>query len=253
METAFDLQHILFIVFSLAAMGVALFLIKRYCKTEKSLRIAVYVCAALVFATFIWNRISIAAIGITDERIPNARNLLPNAYCGLAGLTLLPFLLIWRKDWNHPIFHGTVFIAFLGGIVTLIFPSTTVGNGDTIIFATRTLSNLTYHALAMFAAILLMTINKFKPNWRLWWAVLLTMSVHVAAGALMLEYFDIPDAMFINRPFVPGTFLTWPVVGALSLLIYVVMGLIFEYSPKLVAKFSSKHKRQDAVDNQGNA
>jgi len=231
MEQGFDLQHILFIFIIFILVAVAVFLVKKFCKSERSLRIAVYISAALVLATLIWNRVSIAVIGVTDERIPDAVNLLPNAYCPLAGLLLLPALLLWRKDWNHPVFHGLMYIALLGGVLTIFFPATTIGNGDTIIFATRTFSNLMYHSLAMFVAILMLVTGKFRLNWRYWWAVALGMAVHIPIGLFMIQVFGIHDAMFINYPFVEGTIFTWWFVGIVLLGIYMVLAAIYEYVP----------------------
>jgi len=239
MEKAFGLSHILFLVFAIAAMAAGIILIKKYCKSEKSIRLATYIVAGLMLASLIWNRVSLAVLGWGTEPSPDPdwRNVLPAAYCPFVGLVIPFCLLLFRKNWSHPIFHCLLYVAFIGGLVTLVMPATMIGNGDTTIFATRTLSNLFYHGFAVFLPLLMLFTKTFKPNWRYWWAYLLGLCVQVTFGLFLMDTTGLYDAMFLTKPFVKDTPLSWWLVGILSTVIFFIVSLSYEYGPVLVRKF----------------
>ncbi|MCL2862092.1 MAG: YwaF family protein [Firmicutes bacterium] len=226
MNNAFELSHILFLVVALSLSIASLIVIKLFCKSQNSKNIVINVVAVTLFATLIWNRLSVA---ILNE---NMHQLIPDSFCTISALLLSTLTLILFKNRNHKIFHCVVYIAFIGGLVTIIYPVPAFANTGTI-FEQRTFSMLVFHTLMSFLAVLLIVTGEFKPNFRNWWCMLLGMCAYLTFGHFLAHAFNVDIQMEIYRPFVPNTILEWYVVGPLSLVIMLIISISCEYLPKL--------------------
>ncbi|MCL2540612.1 MAG: YwaF family protein [Firmicutes bacterium] len=232
----YDLQHILYIVISVVLTVAVLVLIKKFCKTDKSVKIAILAVAGVLLAVFVWNRISLAVIE------GDALKLMPYSFCSMTTL-LLALCTLFVKNKNHPVFHCIVYMAIIGPVLTLIFPSFIIGL-DPI----RTYSGMLHHSVALLLAILLIMYRQFRPDWKKWWALALGLCAYVTFGLFQIRALGFSDSMEINRAFVDGTFLWWYVVG--PMVVVGVTAIVFTYQlieKKIIAK-KAKLKTEEIQD-----
>ena len=236
MQKAFELSHILYMVFSIAIIIAVLIVIGKYCKTKRSKNIAIYITSALLLVVLLWNRISLAVLG-DKYNDPSALLLLPFSYCAFTNLFMPICAMIMYKNRNHNVFHCLVYISMIGGIATTIYPAMIVGVESTI-FATRTLSGMLHHSLGLFLALLLIVTREFTPNWRKAWCWLLGCCVIITFGLFQIQALGMENSMEISKPFIDDSkFFTWywggPTIGLGFVLAF---ALAYEYIPKFIKR-----------------
>jgi len=238
MEKAFELSHILYLVLLVPAMIVGLILIKKYCKTKKSVNIALAITAGTLFLIIILNRIGLAVWG-DKYNSPDIRLMLPFSYCSFTSYFLPIFVFALWKNRNHAVFHFLVYTAFLGGLAATIMPAQILNMpGDKNIFGLRTLTGLLHHTLGMFLALVLIVTNEFKPDWRKTWIWFLGCCVMITFGMFQIQALGMENSMEMNKPFIDGSkFFTWYWAGPLIGGGFVMSVALFcEYFPKWIAK-----------------
>ena len=225
----FGLSHILYAVITIIAMIVSLILIKKFCKSKRSQNIAIIITASLLLSFIIFNRISIATYS-NDWLL-----LIPTSFCGMTSLLFSIATLIFLKNHNHSIFHFFAYIAFVGGILTTITP-TFIGQASTI-FHTRTISGLVHHSLAMYLAILILVLGRFKPSIKKIHCFWLGLTAYMTLGLFLIHAIGVDDAMYINNPAATGIY--WYMVGAIVLGIHFIGLGVYELCKKKFANSKS--------------
>ena len=233
MENAFELSHILYLVFSFALIAAGIFLIKRYCTTKRSIEIATFAAAGALLFAIVWNRIAHAVVG------HDARQLMPYSYCSMTSLLLSIATLVFYKNRNHYIFHCLCYIGLIGPIAAVIFPGNILGV-DSTFFAQRTLTFFFHHSLLLFLSILLLATGQFKPDWRRWWCFILGLCFYITFGLFQIQALHMEHSMEINKPFIDDTFLTWYFTGTiLALPLMMIIACIYEYAPRYLKRKKS--------------
>jgi len=146
------------------------------------------------------------------------------------------------KNRNHPVFHCVWYLAIVGPILTLGYPSFIIGL-DSNIFGARTFTGMIHHSFALFLAILLLITCEFKPDWRKWWCLALGMCAYLVFGLFQIRALGFEDSMEINRSFVEGTILWWYLVGPIILVVMFVSTLSYEL---ILRKIKRKKNKPDS-------
>ena len=157
----FGWQHLLYLGIVIPLTIVGIFLVKRYCRSEKSKRI-VYWSTAIAILLFI----TITRVATTFINPLGWRNLVPSSIC-LISHTVLALAVLFLRNKNHGIFHGIVYIVILGATIVTFAPGALmVGdpNYTGTIFEVRAFFSLLYHSIGLFLAILLIVMGEFKPT-----------------------------------------------------------------------------------------
>ena len=224
----FGTEHIIFLVIFVILAVVSLILIKKFVKTEKTKMIIIKVLAALLLCAVVCNRICIS--------IKNSdwTSLIPNTFCGLDSLVLALALLIGRK--NNAVLHFVVYVGFVGGLVTLIYPDF-IENYPSI-FDPLSFSGLLHHAFTLYLCILVQVVGWFTPDYKKWKNLVIGFMAYITLGAFLMFVLDVNTAFYINSPILNGTPLTVWVLAPIFAVGYALYMLAYE----LIKRKIQKHK-----------
>ena len=215
----FGWQHLTFLAVAIVLGVLSIVLIKIFCKSERALSIAIKVYSALLLVFILANRI---LIGVRDKSFVS---FLPNTFCGIASLCFGICGLCAKKDSG--ILHWIVYCAFLGGLLTMIYPDF-IGQ-DKSIFFPLTITGLMHHTLAFFLSMLMFITGYIKPTIKRWHWLPLGLSLMMTYGQLLISLFGVGDAMYINEPLISGTIFSWYFTGLIFLALHLAFLLIMEW------------------------
>lgn len=220
MPKIFGWQHIVYLIVACALCIGAIFIIRKFCKTEKQQRLAIQIYSAILLVFILANRILIAAV--QQHRF---LAVIPNSFCGITSLCFAICGLCCKKD--DKFLHWIVYCGLLGGLLTMIYPDF-IGQAPSI-FYHLTITGLVHHTLAFFLGVTMISIGWFKPSLKRWAWLPLGLTSMMTYGQFLITTGIHSDAMYINEPLISGTPFTWWFTGILFLVLHIVMILIFEY------------------------
>lgn len=232
----FGWQHLTFLAVMIVLGGVSIILIKKYCKTEKSLSIAIKIYSSILLFFIIFNRISVAV------RDGKAIHFIPETFCGITSMTFSISGLFVKK--NSGILHLSVYCALLGGSLGMIYPNFMVARPS--FFYPVTISGLMHHVLMFFLALTMIVTGYFRPSLKKWAWLPLGLCVMLSYGQFLLSLSDIfqyKDAMFLTKPLLSGSPFTWWFCG----IVLIALATIVEVVVYLIDKKRIK-KQIDVVD-----
>ncbi len=235
----FGWQHLVFLGISIAILVVSIVLIKKFAKTDKSVKI-ILKCAALVhLATIVASRVSMA-VWLEDWM-----SLLPDSFCALSSV-LLPLGMLFglKKDSNY--FHFIVYLAFIGGVATIAYPSFI--DQDPSFFFGPTITGLLHHAMMVYNSALLFVCGYFTPTLKKWKCLPLGGACMMTYGIFLITALNEEDAMHIESPLIDDTPLTWYVVAVIAFAVSYIIMALFDYF--LVYKKAQKQKKKEQEDTQ---
>lgn len=228
-------QHIIYlIIFIIISVGT-LALIKLKVRREKTVDIIVKSVGGALLAIIIANRISL--IRFYDS----VWALVPNTVCGTTSLLFGLWTVFGKRD-SLP-FHFLVYIAFWGGLIASVYP-TFIGQNEYFTYF-PTLTGLMHHSISLYLSVLLVMTGYVKPKLNKFYAFPVGFCFLMVYGIFLLDALGdkIPDgAMYIFSPLVPGTFLTWYVVG--PALILGSLGLLCLWEKVLYPKILNKKSQR---------
>lgn len=222
----FGTEHIVFLVIFAVLSIVSLILIAKFVKTEKTKAIIIKVLAALLLCAVACNRISIAVLSNDWVR------LIPNTFCGLDSLVLSLALLFGKKD--NAVLHFVVYVGFVGGLVTLIYPDFI--ESYSTIFHPITFSGLLHHALTLYLTILVQVVGWFTPNYKKWKNLVIGFMAYITLGAFLIFVLDVNTAFYINAPILDDTPLTVWVIAPIFAVGYALYMLAYELIKRNIQK-----------------
>ena len=201
----FGSVHIIYLLITLPLSVLALFLGKKFAKSEKSQSIFLKSLAALLLIWIIINRLS-QVYRYDDVRW---EQIIPDSFCGMSSLVLSMAVLFGKK--NNPVLHFVWFLALIGGVITLGYPSF-LGQGPTI-FYLPTISGLLHHSFAIIVVVAVLMFDQIQITWRKWYYSLFGFTCYLTVGAFLMSVFKVSDAFHIVEPMLSGTPLTVWVVA----------------------------------------
>lgn len=214
MPEVYGIEHIVFLIISVVAVAIGIILVKKYIKTEKALRILTVVMAAVHLAWLLLNRFSVAFI-----KEKEALYVIPNTFCGFSSFTLPLAMLLLKKDNFH--YHSIGYLGLLGGVVTILYPDFIGQNAS--VFYLPTISGLMHHVLMVFNVLMLIVTGQFTPTIKKYHYLPLGLCVVMTVGIAEIDVLHFSGAMEIGSEFIPGTGLTWAVVGAMFLVLHLIV------------------------------
>lgn len=224
MPKVFGLEHILYVVIFLAFAVVSIVLILKYAKSEKQIFVIFKILGFIQLCLIVANRIAICFRNGEDFRY-----LLPDSFCGLVSLVIALTLIFGKKD--NIIFHFTHYIAFVGGMANIIYPSY-ISQGDSILYH-ATITGLLHHSMMVYIVILSILTKYFRPTLKKFYALPIGLVFCMLLGVFEIYVMGLPDAFQINTPLVSNTLFYWWFLGILIVpFSYLVMFLFDLYYKK---------------------
>ena len=230
----FGWEHLTFLAIFIVLAIVSLILIKKYAQTTKMQDIIVRCVAGLLFIFIVWNRISIA---ISHE---NAIYVIPDSFCGMSSLVLSLAVLCGRR--NNNVLHFVFYLAFVGGLITIIYPDF-IGQNPSF-FYPNTISGLLHHAFAFYLSILLLCVNWFTPNYKKWPNLVIGFLAYITLGTFLISVLNYDDAFYINNPILPNTPLTVWLLCVIFAVVYTIFMIVYEYCKR--KKQNTKNKNTNS-------
>ena len=150
--------------------------------------------------------------------------IIPESFCGMTSLVLSLAVLFGKKDNN--VLHFTWFLALVGAIITLVYPSFL--NQGPSVFYLPTISGLLHHSFALVMVVALLMYNQIHITYKKWYCSLFGFTAYFTVGAFQMSVFKFSDAFHIVEPMLSGTPLTAWVVAPIYIVGYSIVILIIE-------------------------
>ncbi len=203
----FGWQHLTYDAVVITLMVLGLIWIYRHVKSEKTARKMIRIIGIVLLISILWNRIAVCALR------DGFQFFIPSTYCGVTSFSLALAAIFLKKD--HPIFHALVYIGFLGGLLTLIYPDFIV-QADSIWYS-MTISGLLHHTIMIFLILVLFMTGYVRPSLKKWFILPLGLALYITLGVILITKFGYLDAMYIYEPAIEGTMFDYLGLGALFL------------------------------------
>jgi hypothetical protein len=232
--SVFGAVHIIYLSITLTLSFIALFLGKKFAKTEKSQSIFLKSLAALLLIWIIINRLS-QVYRYDDVRW---EQLIPDSFCGMTSLVLALAVLFGKKD--NPVYHFVWALGLVGASVT-IFNPTFLDQGPSI-FYLPTISGLLHHSLALVMVAALLLFGQIHITYKKWYCTFFGFTAYLTVGAFQMSVFGFPDAFHIAEPILSDTPLTAWVMAPLYAVGYGFILLLIELVRKLRQKATSRQR-----------
>ncbi|MGN1213169.1 MAG: hypothetical protein ACI4TZ_03910 [Christensenellales bacterium] len=211
----FEGPHLL--VISLWAIATVLLILFTclFAKTEKSKVLVIKITAGILLLATTLSRF------VYYDFKPSFVNFLPSTFCSTMGFVLPLCVLFCKKDSKTLYF--AVFSAFMGGLITML-------SGDDIGQARvqNTLISYFYHGLMASLSMLCVAVKYSKPTLNKVPRVFVGLSIMIVYGVFTNQVFGFSNNMFLNKPLVDGTILTWWFVGILFVLVAILVAIVYE-------------------------
>lgn len=191
----------IFVLFSLAVLMLG----KKYAKCERSQAIFLKSLALALFATILMNRLS----QVFRYGMVRWEQIIPDSFCGMSSLVLSLAVLLGKK--NNPVLHFVWFLALIGGVITMAYPSF-LDQGPTI-FYLPTISGLLHHSFTIIMVVALLLFDQIQITYKKWYYSIFGFTCYLTVGAFLMSVFHVSDAFHIVEPMLSGTPLTVWVVA----------------------------------------
>lgn len=227
MPHVYGWQHIVYLLIFFGGCAGALAAVLLKVKTEKTLKIIIRALGGALLVLIILNRIFICM-----HKGNNWWLLIPDSFCGISSLCLAICSLVCRRD-SLPL-HCLCYISFWGGTIVTFYPDF-LGQASYFMYP-ATITGLLHHGLAAFIAVLMISTRFMKPSVKKFYAFPCGLSFMTVYGLFLLDGLKFEEAMFIGKPLIPNSFLTWYVFAVV--LIAGTFGLVclYEYLIKKYKK-----------------
>lgn len=226
--SVFGTVHLIYLLITFPLSILALFLGKKYAKTEKSQSIFLKVLAGLLLIWIIINRLS-QVYRYGDVRW---EQIIPDSFCGMTSLVLALAVLFGKKD--NPVYHFVWLLGLVGASIT-VFNPTFLDQGPSI-FYLPTISGLLHHSLALVMVGALLLFGQIHITYKKWYCTFFGFTAYLSVGAFQMSVLGFSDSFHIAEPILPGTPLTAWVMAPLYAVGYGLVLLVIELVRKLRAK-----------------
>lgn len=182
--------HIIYFVLSVVLIVAGLFLIKRYVKKEKTIKLIVKITALALLITAITNRIGymVQYIEIEHREGYTWASILPETFCSVSSFCLSISVLCSKKDsWS---IHGFVHMALIGALFTVFYPDFLDTQG---LWEVGTMTSLIYHSIMLFLALLVIVTRYINLTMKKWYVQPLFFMIIICYGLFYWKVFNIGD------------------------------------------------------------
>lgn len=215
MPKIFGIEHIIYMIISFALTITALILIKKFCKTEKSKKLAIKISGAVLLLFVILNNLFIYLWVNTFQLV---------SLCGTVSLLFAIFAIFCKKDSSC--LHFITYTALFTGLIATIYP-TYIGQGSTIFFPS-TITSLIHHSLSFYMAVLVLELGYITPNIKKWHAWPLGYFGLITFGLFNIKIRGKADSMNINSPLIANTPFNWFYLALMFMAVYIVFLFVYD-------------------------
>ncbi|MBQ7884555.1 MAG: hypothetical protein IJ318_00455 [Clostridia bacterium] len=215
MPKIFGIEHIIYMIISFALTITALILIKKFCKTEKSKKLAIKISGAVLLLFVILNNLFIYLWVNTFQLV---------SLCGTVSLLFAIFAIFCKKDSSC--LHFITYTALFTGLIATIYP-TYIGQGSTIFFPS-TITSLIHHSLSFYMAVLVLELGYITPNIKKWYAWPLGYFGLITFGLFNIKIRGKADSMNINSPLIANTPFNWFYLALMFMAVYIVFLFVYD-------------------------
>lgn len=214
----FGVEHLIYMLVLIVIMALSIFLIKKFVPQNKIVW-AVKITAVIGLIMIIINRVV-----VSKSRNANFIDFLPDTYCSMMGFILPIVVLLFNP--NRKIFQYAMFAGMIGGLLTFIYPDFLVYFDS--IFNIHPFTGLLYHTIMLFLFLLCIFTKYFVPSFKNWASLPIGLAFMVVIGEFGNSVLKQSNNMYLNKPLIEGTFLTWWFVGLLFIILYTIILQIYE-------------------------
>jgi len=222
----FGAVHLIYLATTIPFSCLAIFLAKKFAKTERNQKIVLKSFALLLLIWILINRLS------QVYRYSEVRweQIIPDSFCGMTSLVLALAVLFGKKD--NAVYHFTWFLGIIGALITLFNP-TFLAQGATI-FYLPTISGLLHHSICLVTVVLLLLFGQIHVTYKKWYCTLFGFTAYLTVGAFQMSVLGFSDAFHIAEPILSGTPLTAWVMAPLYAVGYGTVLLLIELVRKRI-------------------
>lgn len=227
----FGWEHLTFIGIFIALFVVSITVIKLKVKSERAIDITVKAFGGVLLALLLFNRIAICC------HRESAWGLIPDSFCGVGSLGLAVSCLFFKRGALP--YHVFVYCMLFGGMIVVFYPDF-IGqqfHGEATGFMyPATISGILHHAFAAYITVFLLVTGHFKPCVKKTYALPLGLCFLLVFGQFLMDACGFDHAMYIGKPLIPGTFITWYIVYPALVAGAYGVAFLYEYVVKKKAK-----------------
>ena len=214
----FGIEHIIYMIVAAIIMAGLIIVIKIFVPKDKMF-IPMKVTAAIGVVIMIIYRIV-----VSRSRSGTFLDFIPDTFCSMMGFIMPLTVLIFKPDTK--IFQYAMFCGMLGGLLTLIYPDFLVYFDN--IFNIHPFTGLLYHTLMLFMFLLAIITKYFVPTFKRWTSLPIGLAFMVVFAVFGNSVLGQYNNMYLKAPLLPGTPLTWWLVGILFLILYTIILQVYE-------------------------
>ena len=235
MPEIFGWQHLIILGVFLVVFLVTTLLSKKLLRTGKQQTILIKIIAGLLLASVIANRISVA---IKSNNLVYAT---PYTYCSMSSLVISLLVLLGKPDMKA--FQCFWYMAFVGGIVTMIYPDF-IGQNASVLFP-ATITGILHHAFDIILCVIMLQFKWFTPSLKTCYYFPMMFCSYIVIGLFAIKILNFGNAMCINGPLLSGTPLYWWFIWIVGSALVAVFSLICEVLKKIYnTKLANKNDCQ---------
>ncbi len=222
MIKVFGWQHITYVVVSLLITVGIVIAVKKYAKSEKLKTVILQSVALFLFVAVLINRLAVV------DNSNNWLNVIPSSFCGISSFVLAFSILLTKKD--SAFMHFIVYIAFVGAVITLAYP-TFIAGAASLFYPLSIITGLLHHSITLLLVVLVFATGYFKPDIKKWYAVILGLTCYMTYGLYLYDILN-KRALSIGESFEGIKGLTWFNVGLIYLAAYTLFIVCYTFFAK---------------------
>lgn len=220
--------HLIYLLITLSASAIGLYLAKKYVKSERSQKILLKSIAMMLFIWIIINRLS------QVYRYSSVRweQIIPDSFCGMTSLVLSLSVLFGKRD--NVAYHFVWSLGLVGSLITIFYP-TFLDQGPSV-FYLPTISGLLHHSFTLVMIIALFLFDQIHVTYKKWYCTFFGFTAYLTVGAFQMAVFGFSDSFHIAEPMLDGTPLTAWIIAPIYAVGYSAVLLGFELARKYRSK-----------------
>ena len=217
----FGKEHLIYVAVSLIVAFAAVFLSKRYAKTERAQNFVVKGSALILFIIILTNRLAL----VFEYDTPNWEKLLTDSFCSTSSYVLSITLLLGKK--NNNVLHFIWLVALAGGVITTFYPNF-IGQNPSFLYP-PTILGMMHHTWSAIVVVLMLMFGHLKLTYQKWYCTLFGFTSYLAYGSFLMCVLGYGNPFFMTGPALDGTVFTVWVITPIYAVVYALIIVAVEF------------------------
>ncbi len=237
---AYCTEHIFYIIISIIVMALSIILLKKFLKKDK---LSIYFKIMAIFSLIL---IIINRIVVSKSRSGTFIDFIPDTFCSTMGF-IVPIVVLFFKPTTKT-FQYAIFAGFFGGAITFFYPDFLIYFDN--FFNIHPFTGMLYHTLMLYYFISSIALGYYKPTFKNWSSFLIGLAFMIVYAEIGNSVLGQSNNMYLNKPLLSGTPLTWYLVGLLTIVTYTFIIQIYEmctlpFKEWTITRFFGKFKHKN--------